>query len=116
MFRRKPKPATVPETKYLEALAENMKQADEIRNLKRDLLAKDNQITYLMREMRQIDDIIFSISQCTGWPQIQPRVAQLVDGMTARKGAASNQINNLIESKLRDTYANPDQRALEGPK
>lgn len=63
-----------------------------------------NQVDFLIREIRKTDDIIFSISQCTDWVSMRPRVAQLTDQMTARKVAESNRINSLIVSELHTTY------------
>lgn len=66
--------------------------------------AQANQIEYLVRTIRQTDDIIFSISQCTDWPQMRPRIAQLTDQMTARRVAESNRINDLLRPQLIETY------------
>jgi hypothetical protein len=96
-------------------------QAEVIRLQRRDaqFAADDralrNQIDYLIREIRKTDDIIFSISQCTNWPQMQPRVAQLTDQMTARKVTESNRINMIINRELTETYKpTPDVQKLLG--
>lgn len=66
-----------------------------------------NQVDYLIRTIRQTDDIIFSLSQVAdgSWTSVRPRIAQLTDQMTARKVAESNRISGLIEGELRTTYA-----------
>lgn len=69
-----------------------------------------NQVDFLIRSIRKTDDIIFSISQCTSWPSMQPRVAQLVDQMTARKVAESARIDSLIVNELHDTYQSPNKQ------
>ena len=84
----------------------------EVVDLKRQLAAKENQITYLIRTIRQTDDIIYSISQCTSWESMRPRVAQLTDQMTSRKVAESNRINDLIVGELKQTYA-PELKQIE---
>ena len=76
----------------------------EITNLQRQLAAKENQITYLLRDIRRTDDIIFSISQCTEWNSMRPRIAQLTDQMMTRKTIESNRINDLVVGELNNTY------------
>jgi hypothetical protein len=71
-----------------------------------------NQVDFLIREIRKTDDIIFSISQCTDWSQMRPRVAQLTDQMTARKVAESNRINSLITSELHSTYTPSEPKLI----
>lgn len=75
-----------------------------------------NQVDFLIREIRKTDDIIFSISQCTNWVSMRPRVAQLTDQMTARKVAESNRINSLITNELHDVYKPNDANKLLGYK
>jgi hypothetical protein len=69
-----------------------------------DILALRNQVDYLIRTIRDMDDKLFSISQCTSWPQMRPRISALVDEMTARKVAESKRISSLITRELHDTY------------
>lgn len=69
-----------------------------------DILALRNQIDYLIRTIRETDDKIFSISQCTSFEGMRPRIASLIDEMTARKVAESKRINALITGELHDTY------------
>ena len=83
----------------------------EIAALQRELLAKENQITYLVQTIRQMDDKIFSMGQCTSWESMRPRFAQLHDEMTARKVAESNRISSLLIPELNKTYTPAD-----GPK
>jgi leucyl aminopeptidase (aminopeptidase T) len=86
-------------------LQESLAQKDsEYTALANETHALRNQVEYLVRTIRQTDDIIFSISQCTDWTTMRPRVAQLTDQMTHRKVAESNRINDLIITELHDTY------------
>lgn len=71
-----------------------------------------NQVDYLIRTIRDMDDKLFSISQCTDWPQMRPRVNALVEEMTARKVAESKRIGSLITRELHDTYK-PESQALK---
>lgn len=68
------------------------------------MAAQRNQIEYLVRTIRQMDDAIFSMSQMTSWDSMRPRFAQLVDQMTARKVAESNRIGDILRTELVDTY------------
>lgn len=77
----------------------------ELAELKRQLLAKENQITTLIRTIRDTDQIIFSISQCTDWTSMRPRVAQLTEQMMVRKAAESKAIGNVIEQRLHEVYS-----------
>src|SRR5689334_4120857 len=83
------------------------------RECEEKLKAAKNQIEYLVRTIRQTDDIIFSISQCTNWESMRPRVAQLTDQMTARKVAESNRIGDILRQELIDTYkSEPNPKRL----
>jgi hypothetical protein len=77
-----------------------------------DIVVLRNQVDYLIRTIRDMDDKIFSISQCTDWPQIRPRVAALVDEMTARKVNESKAIGRVITERLHEVYK-PESEALK---
>lgn len=74
--------------------------------------ALKNQNEYLIRTIRDMDDKLFSISQCTDWPQMQPRISALVEEMTARKVIESKRIGSLITRELHETYK-PESAALK---
>lgn len=84
--------------------ANNASLSDQLLEQIKDNGALRNQVEYLIKTIRDTDQIIFSISQCTNWESMRPRVAQLTDQMTARKVAESNRINDLISGELRSTY------------
>jgi hypothetical protein len=63
-----------------------------------------NQVEYLIRTIRSIDDKIFSMGQMTSWEGMRPRFLELHSEMNIRKVAESNRIGALIEGELRDTY------------
>jgi hypothetical protein len=90
LFKRKPKG---PDPRLTELENENR--------------ALKNQVEYLIHTIRQTDDIIYSISQCTDWITMRPRVAQLTDQMTYRKVSESNRISSLIQGELHETYKPP---------
>lgn len=76
-----------------------------IADLRQQLYNKDNQVTYLIKTIREMDDILFSISQCTNWESMRPRIATLTDQMTARKVTESRRINSIITNELIDVYS-----------
>lgn len=70
------------------------------------LRAAQNQVEYLVRTIRDMDEQIFKISQNADgtWARVQPNIRTLVDGMTARKVAESNRISDILRPALHDTY------------
>jgi hypothetical protein len=67
--------------------------------------ALQNQVEYLVRTIREMDEQIFKMSQCTSWDQMRPNFVQLQEGMTVRKRAESDRINDLLRPELIKTYA-----------
>lgn len=67
--------------------------------------ALQNQIEYLVRTIREMDDQIFKMSQCSSWEAMRPNFNRLQEGMTARKVVESNRISDLIRPELIRTYA-----------
>lgn len=69
-----------------------------------------NQVDFLIREIRKMDDIIFSIQQSADgtWTTVRDRFTTLCDQMTARKVAESNRISDLIVGELHNTYKPPE--------
>lgn len=78
----------------------------------RDILVLRNQNEYLIRTIRDMDDKIFSISQCADWPQMRPRINALMDEMTVRKVAESKAIGRVITDRLHEVYK-PESEALK---
>lgn len=72
-----------------------------------DILALRNQVDYLIRTIRDTDDIIFSMGQYANgtWNEsVRIRFAQLYEGMMARKHAESMSIGRVIEDRLHEVY------------
>lgn len=74
--------------------------------------ALKNQIEYLVRTIREMDDKIFAMSQCSDWPQMRKYFTPLSEGMTARKVVESRRITELLVPELAKTY----QPQIEGKK
>lgn len=80
-----------------------------------DILALRNQVDYLVRTIRDMDDKIFSMGQFANgtWNEsVRTRFLSLHDDMTARKVAESKRIGSLIERELHATYK-PESEALK---
>lgn len=75
-----------------------------VAELESEVRAKTNQVDYLVRTIRAMDDLIFSMSQCDNWPSMREKFVVLKDGMTARKVIESDRIGQLVEGELRKTY------------
>ncbi len=75
------------------------------------LKASQNQVEYLVRTIRQMDDQIFAMSQKTDWGQMHPHFLTLSDGMTARKVVESDRIGDILRPQLEATYA-PSQKLI----
>src|SRR5713226_447863 len=77
-----------------------------------------NQIEYLVRTIRDIDEQIFKMSQLGSWDQMRPHFAHLAEGMTFRKRTESDRINDLLRPELVKAYndqTNSDIPVLRGP-
>jgi len=63
-----------------------------------------NQVEYLVRTLRNMDEQIYKISQCTSFDQMRPNIKDLVEGMTVRKRAESDRISEILRPELIKTY------------
>ncbi len=80
-----------------------------------DILALRNQVDYLVRTIRDMDDKIFSIGQFANgtWnDSVRSRFLQLHDEMTARKDNESKAIGQVITERLHEVYK-PESAALK---
>ncbi len=75
----------------------NERLQNEVRMLK-------NQIEYLVRTLRDMDQEIWNISQRTDWTSQRPHFVKLEEGMIARKHAENERISTIIRGELIDTY------------
>ena len=70
-----------------------------------------NQVEYLVRTIRDMDQEIWNMAQKMDWNAQRPHFVKLQDGMTARKYAENERISTIIRGELIETY-----RPNEGPK
>jgi hypothetical protein len=87
-------------------LEESLAQKDdEYTALASQLRAAQNQVEYLVRTIRDMDQEIWNMGQKTDWSQQRSHFMKLHDEMTARKDAESNRIGDILRGELIDTYA-----------
>src|SRR5713226_4439426 len=78
----------------------------------------NNQIEYLVRTIRDIDEQIFKMSQLGSWDQMRPHFTHLNEGMITRKRTESDRISETLQPELIKAYSaqtNSDLPALRGP-
>ncbi len=75
----------------------NERLQNEVRSLK-------NQIEYLVRTLRDMDQEIWNMSQWTDWNGQRPHFIKLEEGMIARKHAENELISSIIRGELIDAY------------
>lgn len=92
-------------------LEESLAQKDDdYTALAGQLRAAQNQIEYLVRTIRDMDQEIWNMGQKTDWSQQRPHFVKLHDEMTARKVEESKRIGSLIRGEIIDTYASGNKR------
>lgn len=67
-----------------------------------------NQVEYLVRTIRDMDQEIWNMAQQMDWTGMRPHFIKLQDGMTARKHAENERINSIVRGELIDTYKPTD--------
>src|SRR6266851_3775776 len=94
--------------------SEKARQREEIIRLQvadsqyaRKFREADNQVEYLVRTIRNIDDQIFKMSQLDSWEAMRPHFTNLNEGMITRKRIESDRINAILGPELIKTYADP---------
>lgn len=91
-------------------LQEVIKQRDEFA---REATGLRNQIEYLVRTIRDMDEQIYKMSQATSMDQMRPNLLNLIEGMTVRKRQESDRIGDIVRGELIKTYATtPEQKRI----
>ncbi len=74
-----------------------------------------NEVLRLVALLRQQDQLLYKVSQCTTWEQMRPYLRELCDDMYVRMNAESDRIRILMIPQIREVYleaapqANPAQ-------
>jgi uncharacterized coiled-coil protein SlyX len=66
-----------------------------------------NQVEYLVRTIRNMDEQIYKMSQCDSWNAMRPHFNDLSEGMISRKRAESDRISDLLRPELQRVYGAP---------
>lgn len=86
---------------------------------------QEESILRLVAQQRQMDQLIFRMSQCNSWNGMQPLFAELLAGTMQRMREESDRIRTLMIPQIRETYLNaapqtdrtePPRARLEGPR
>jgi multidrug resistance efflux pump len=102
----------------IEQLEESLEDKERLFNIQQigwkeceaDLRAAQNQVEYLVRTIRDIDEQIYKMSQCTSWAVMRPNFLNLEEGMISRKRAESDRIGELIRPELIKTYGTEETK------
>ena len=84
--------------------AKNASLSDQLLEQIKDNGALRNQVEYLVRTIRDMDQEIWNMAQRTDWNGMRPHFVKLQDGMTARKHAENSRINDILRGELINTY------------
>jgi len=84
-----------------------------------------NEVLRLVALLRQIDQLLYKVSQSPTWEQMRPHITALCEGMYDRMRAESDRIRTMMIPQIREAYLNaapPANEAksesprLEGPR
>jgi len=84
-----------------------------------------NEVLRLVALLRQIDQLIYKVSQSPSWEQMRPHIQELCEGMYDRMQAESDRIREVMIPQIREAYVNaapqadetePKSPRLEGPR
>jgi len=72
-----------------------------------------NQVEYLVRTIRDMDQEIWNMAQRIDWNGKLPHFQKLYEEMIARKVMESKRIGEIVRKELIDTYTpNPEQKRI----
>lgn len=77
--------------------------------------ADPNDKDFIIREMadtiRNMDQLIYDMSQKLGWEQMRPLFLQLLDGTMYRKRRESDRIADIMRKELISVYTKPGAKS-----
>jgi len=65
-----------------------------------------NEVLRLLALLRQIDQLLYKVSQSPDWETMRPYVRELCEGMYDRMRAESDRIRTLMIPQIREAYLN----------
>ena len=84
-----------------------------------------NEVLRLVALLRQIDQLLYKVSQSPDWETMRPHITALCEGMYDRMRDESDRIRTLMIPQIREAYLNaapqadeakPQSSRLEGPR
>lgn len=85
------------------------KQKDLLDKAYEDLEDKTRTIKQMADVIRNMDTLVFQMSQKTSWAEQQPYFAQLQAGMEKRRRQESDRINSILQTELLSVYTKDSQ-------
>jgi len=65
-----------------------------------------NEVLRLVALLRQIDQLLYKVSQSPDWETMRPHIRELCEGMYGRMQAESDRIRTLMIPQIREAYLN----------
>ncbi len=67
-----------------------------------------NEVLRLVATLRQIDQLLYKVSQSRDWETMRPHIRELCEGMYDRMRAESDRIRTVMISQIREATTNKD--------
>ena len=80
---------------------------DTIQLYKKDVEDREQTIREMADEIRNMDQLIFRMSQCTDWPSMRPIFNELQARQERRQRKESDRITNILRRELISVYEEP---------
>jgi len=72
-----------------------------------------NEVLRLVALLRQIDQLLYKVSQSPDWETMRPHIRELCEGMYDRMQAESDRIRTMMIPQIREAYLNAAPQADE---
>ena len=96
--------------KRIAQLREDLAQADETNNaFGRKIAQLESTELQLMGQIREMDQLIYRMSQCTSWESMRPIFNELQHPAERRMRKESNRITDVLIPEMKKAYRAEDQ-------
>jgi hypothetical protein len=68
--------------------------------------------TSLMMDIREMDQLVYQMGQCSSWPIMQPYFAKLQALCSRRQNAESDRVRAILVPEIRKVYLQPSRRTI----
>ncbi len=72
-----------------------------------------NEVLRLLALLRQIDQLLYKVSQSPDWETMRPHIRELCEGMYDRMRAESDRIRMVMIPQIREAYLNASTQTDE---